>query len=64
MVTWFENLPHILQALLATCFTWFVTALGAALVLFFKKIQPSVYFIFVQTSIEHDRAVHLFHSTI
>ncbi|MBD3305761.1 ZIP family metal transporter, partial [candidate division KSB3 bacterium] len=30
------------QALLATCFTWFVTALGAAMVFFFKTISRQV----------------------
>lgn len=38
----FESLSHILQALLATVFTWAVTAVGAAVVLFFKKINPTV----------------------
>jgi ZIP family zinc transporter len=38
MFGWFTSLNHILQALLATCFTWLVTALGAALVFFFKTI--------------------------
>ncbi|MBN1781314.1 ZIP family metal transporter [bacterium] len=38
----FATLNPILQALLATCFTWAVTALGAALVFFFKTIQRKV----------------------
>lgn len=38
-MTFFYNLSPIMQALLATCFTWFVTALGAGLVFFFKKIN-------------------------
>ena len=42
MVEWFSNLSHIVQALLATCFTWFVTAAGAGLVFFFKKIDRKV----------------------
>jgi ZIP family zinc transporter len=33
------NLSPVSQALLATCFTWFVTALGAAAVFFFKTIN-------------------------
>jgi len=33
---------HILQALLATLFTWGVTALGAAMVFFFKEINKKV----------------------
>ena len=39
IVDWFVNLNHVHQALLATLFTWFVTALGAGLVFFFKTIN-------------------------
>ncbi len=42
MVDWFVGLSPVMQALLGTCFTWFVTALGAALVFFFKKIDRKV----------------------
>ena len=35
----FAQLDPVLQAFLATCFTWFVTALGAAMVFFFKTIS-------------------------
>jgi zinc transporter, ZIP family len=42
MINWFSGLHPIIQALLATCFTWFVTALGSALVFFFKTINRSV----------------------
>jgi len=42
IVEWFRNLSPIVQALLATCFTWFVTALGAGLVFFFKSIDRKV----------------------
>jgi zinc transporter, ZIP family len=37
-------LPHnpVLQALIATMFTWFVTALGAAMVFFFKTVRASL----------------------
>ena len=42
MVAWFTGLNPILQALIATLFTWFVTALGAALVFFFKTINRKV----------------------
>jgi zinc transporter, ZIP family len=31
---WFENLDHVTQSLLATIFTWAMTAMGAALVFF------------------------------
>ena len=39
MLEWLENLNPVLQALLATLFTWFVTALGAALVFVAKDIS-------------------------
>lgn len=42
IVEWFRNLSPIVQALLATCFTWFVTALGAGLVFFFKSIDRKI----------------------
>jgi ZIP family zinc transporter len=38
MIEYFENQNPVFQALLATCFTWLVTALGAALVFFFKTM--------------------------
>jgi ZIP family zinc transporter len=41
-IEWFAGLSPIVQALLATCFTWFLTALGAALVFFFKTINRQV----------------------
>ena len=42
MVEWFLSLSPIKQAFLGTCFTWLMTALGAGLVLFFKKIDRKV----------------------
>lgn len=39
---WFAGLNPIVQALLATLFTWLVTALGAALVFFFRAINRRV----------------------
>ena len=42
MIDWFSTLPFALQAFLATCFTWGITALGASLVIFFKKINKNV----------------------
>ncbi|WP_268892247.1 ZIP family metal transporter [Erysipelothrix urinaevulpis] len=39
---WFIDQPVVLQALLATLFTWGVTALGAATVFFFKDIKKNV----------------------
>ena len=38
-MSWFKTLDPVVQALMATCFTWGVTALGAALVFFFRKIN-------------------------
>jgi ZIP family zinc transporter len=42
ITTWFTTLNPIVQALFATGFTWFVTALGAAAVFFFKTIKQKV----------------------
>ncbi|VYU35474.1 ZIP family metal transporter [Clostridium tertium] len=39
---WFINQSPIVQGLLATIFTWLVTALGAALVFFFKKFDKRI----------------------
>ena len=41
MVSWFLALPHTAQALLATLFTWGVTALGAGLVFFFRTMNKN-----------------------
>lgn len=42
MIDCFLNLSPIIQALLATLFTWFVTALGAFIVCFFKNINQRI----------------------
>lgn len=42
MINWFINLNPVWQALLATIFTWGVTATGAAVVFFFKKVNKKV----------------------
>ncbi len=39
---WFKELSPVIQALLATLFTWLLTALGAAMVFFFKEIKRPV----------------------
>lgn len=39
---WFSGLHPVEQALLATGFTWFVTALGAAMVFLFKTIEKRI----------------------
>lgn len=39
---WFTNINVVLQALLATIFTYLLTALGASLVFFFKNINKKV----------------------
>jgi len=39
---WLTNFGAVPQALIATCFTWGVTALGAAMVFFFKTIDRRV----------------------
>jgi ZIP family zinc transporter len=42
MVDYMVNLHPVLQALLATCFTWFLTALGAAGVFFTKTVNKKI----------------------
>jgi ZIP family zinc transporter len=42
MVEWFKNLSPIAQALMATGFTWFLTAVGASAVFFFKQVSRKV----------------------
>jgi len=39
---WFATLHPVIAALVATTFTWLVTAAGAALVFFFKELRRSV----------------------
>ena len=41
-MAWFADLNPIIQALLATCFTWGLTALGAGVVFFFKRVERRV----------------------
>jgi ZIP family zinc transporter len=42
MLQWLESLTPVAQTLAATLFTWGVTALGAAMVFFFKNINRKV----------------------
>jgi len=42
MSAWFTGLQPVLQALLATVFTWFVTALGASVVFLFREINQKI----------------------
>lgn len=42
MVAYFQNLHPVLQALIATCFTWFLTALGASGVFFTKRVSKKI----------------------
>ncbi len=42
IITYFESINPILAALYATLFTWFLTALGASLVFFFKTMNRAV----------------------
>ena len=41
MITWFNNLDYLMQVLIATTFTWLITALGACVVFIFKKVNKS-----------------------
>lgn len=43
IIHWFVEIHPVLQALLATCFTWFVTALGAALIFVFRTINRTLF---------------------
>lgn len=38
---WFSNLDYYIQALIATLFTYFITMLGASIVLFIKKVNKN-----------------------
>lgn len=42
VLEWGQTLSPVMQAFIATLFTWFVTALGAAVVFFFKTINRKV----------------------
>ena len=42
MIDFFTNLSPVIQALFATLFTYGVTALGAALVFLFKKVNKNI----------------------
>jgi len=42
MFEYFLGLSHTIQALLATLFTWFLTALGASMVFFFKTVNKKI----------------------
>lgn len=42
MIAFISQFHPVLQALFATLFTWFVTALGSAMVFFFRSVKESV----------------------
>jgi ZIP family zinc transporter len=42
LITWFANLNPVWQALLATCFTWLVTAMRASGIYVFKDLNRRV----------------------
>ena len=42
IIDFIKGLNHVEQALLATLFTWFVTALGSGLVFLFKNINKKL----------------------
>ena len=42
MLEWFTSLNPVMQALAATTFTWFVTALGASMVFFFRTVNRTL----------------------
>ncbi len=41
-MNWFENLNPTIQALIATMFTWGITALGSLTVCFFKTVNKKI----------------------
>lgn len=41
-MNWFESLNPIIQALIATTFTWGITALGSLVVCFFKTVNKNI----------------------
>lgn len=43
VITYLESIDPVLAALYATLFTWFLTALGASLVFFFKKMNRALF---------------------
>lgn len=42
LISWMSQFHPVMQALIATLFTWFVTALGASLVFIFKSVKRNV----------------------
>ncbi len=40
---WFKSIDPVIQALFGTCFTWGMTALGAAMVFFFTTIKKDLF---------------------
>ena len=42
MIEYFQHLNPVLQALIATCFTWFLTALGASGVFFTRSVSKKL----------------------
>ena len=42
MINYLEGTSPVVQALIATLFTWFITLLGSALVFLFKKINKNI----------------------
>jgi len=43
IINWFTELNPVLQALIGTCFTWFLTAAGAAVVFFAKNLSRKMH---------------------
>ena len=56
MLEFFNNLNSIEQTLIATLFTWSITALGAALVFCFKKINKNL----LDAMLGYDRSILFF----
>lgn len=50
---WLNNFTGWQLALMATGFTWFLTALGALLVLFYKKVSATTFSFMMSLSLIH-----------
>ena len=42
MINFFQELSPVMQAFLATLFTWGVTMLGASIVFFFREVKKGI----------------------
>jgi zinc transporter ZupT len=62
MIDFIQYYSPITQALIATLFTWGVTAAGASLVFFTKTVKPKLFFMWEAVLVEKDlfKPKHIF----